>query len=683
MPMKIRFAAVGGTLAMALISVAPAAGQSLALKRVLMSTGGVAYLEHEARVDGTATLPLSVRLDQVDDVLKSIVLYDDSGQVGGISLAGRAPLSQIFRDLPFDQSALSSPVGLLNALSGTEVEVVGARTVRGRIMRVTPETTRLPDGQGTVTRHRIALQTATGIQHLIYEDAQSVRFLDSTVRAQIDGALTAVARHRVRDRRTLEIKVSGSSNRRVRVGYVVGAPLWKATYRLTVTNARRARLQGWAVIENMTGRDWNDVSLVLGSGNPVTFRQALYKAYYVDRPSVPVAVAGRVLPRPDPGVGLSGSMSGGSSAPGRADRFRRAQAQPRAAETMAKSMADLASPPAAPPALAQLAGTASSDESMSQVLFRFPDPVNLESGRSALLPIVARDVPVETVALYQPSRHARHPFAAVELTNDTGTGLPPGVVTHFSASAKSANDYIGDAELRALPDGESRLLSFALDNSVRIDRETKSERVFISAGMVDDGVLRQTYTQSLSTTYRIAAKAGDVRTLLIEQPRRPGWTLTPPAGVTAARLPGHYRLRVKLEADGGTVLTVKEEKPARELIRIGTLSLDRILAYAKDGRLDDKLRAAFARIADLKRALEAATRAVKRLEREQKEIVADQGRLRENLRRVPARSDLQARYLKRLAAQEDRLDALRRELAGARAGEETARRALAGYIATL
>jgi hypothetical protein len=90
----------------------------------------------------------------------------------------------------------------------------------------------------------------------------------------------------------------------VRVGYVVGAPLWKATYRLSLpgdAQADKARLQGWAVLENFSGQPWREVELTLISGNLVTFRQALYESYYVNRPNVPVEVEGRVLPQPDTG----------------------------------------------------------------------------------------------------------------------------------------------------------------------------------------------------------------------------------------------------------------------------------------------------------------------------------------------------------------------------------------------
>ena len=60
-------------------AAAPVPAQNLTLKRVMLSAGGVGYFEYESRITGDAVLELSVRLDQVDDVMKSIVVYDDRG----------------------------------------------------------------------------------------------------------------------------------------------------------------------------------------------------------------------------------------------------------------------------------------------------------------------------------------------------------------------------------------------------------------------------------------------------------------------------------------------------------------------------------------------------------------------------------------------------------------------------
>jgi hypothetical protein len=83
----LRIALLTGLACLALPPLA-AAEDELALKRVMLSTGGVGYFEYEATVTGDATLSLPVRLDQVDDVLKSVIVFDDSGGVGAISLPG-------------------------------------------------------------------------------------------------------------------------------------------------------------------------------------------------------------------------------------------------------------------------------------------------------------------------------------------------------------------------------------------------------------------------------------------------------------------------------------------------------------------------------------------------------------------------------------------------------------------
>jgi hypothetical protein len=96
-------------------------------------------------------LSLDVPLDQVDDILKSLVVYDDGGTAGEVTLPGREPLTQAFLDLPFDRAALDSAPALLNALQGSEVRVVGAKPMSGRLMRVVEETSRGADNR-SVTR---------------------------------------------------------------------------------------------------------------------------------------------------------------------------------------------------------------------------------------------------------------------------------------------------------------------------------------------------------------------------------------------------------------------------------------------------------------------------------------------------------------------------------------------------
>src|SRR5258708_3008414 len=137
----------------------------LTLVRVMLSTGGVAYLEHEAEISGDADLTLDVPLDQVDDVLKSIVVYDSKGGVGSASLPGREPLTQFFGDLPFGQEALASPAALLNALQGAEIRIGASHTITGKLLKVVVETVRVGE-QSTTERHRVSILGPNGLQHV-------------------------------------------------------------------------------------------------------------------------------------------------------------------------------------------------------------------------------------------------------------------------------------------------------------------------------------------------------------------------------------------------------------------------------------------------------------------------------------------------------------------------------------
>ncbi|UKJ77811.1 hypothetical protein [Azospirillum brasilense] len=671
---------------------------ALALKRVLLSTGGVGYFEHEARVSGDAALTLEVRRDQVDDVLKSIVVYDDRGGIGTVDLPGQEPLETAFRELPFTPEDLASPSALLNAMKGAEVQTSGSRAVSGRLLSVTEEYTQLPNGGGTVTRNRVSLMTAEGLRQLVLEETDSLRFADPRVQAQLDSALAAVAGAAGKERRRLTIRTTApqadaGAERTVRVAYVVAAPLWKATYRLTLPesapgSAKGAEggtgdLQGWAVLENLSGDDWKGVELSVASGNPVTFRQALYSAYFVNRPEVPVEVLGRVLPPPDEGA-VAADVMAKAIEPGVRSRA--------AAESGAPTAMAAPPPPSPAPAMsAPFAGAmpqraaettpAESTEATAQVLFRYPQPVTLANGGTMMMPITARAIPAERLSLYQPNTQPRHPLAALRLSNgDSGeTGLPPGVLTLYERIGGAAA-YVGDARLATLPAGESRILSFAVDQAVTVDRSEQPSRT-LSRATLADGVLQLTVTDRQTTTYRIAGAAGEDRTVIVEHPRRSGWEMVQPTGGAAPDLTADaYRLPVAVPAGQTVTLAVALERPRIERFGISEMSPEQVRAYASSTELPPAAREALGKVATLRGAVADKERRVADLEREQGEIGKEQERLRQNLATLPRDSDLFKRTIAKMGEQETRLDGLSRELATARKEADTARNTLRDQV---
>ena len=287
---------------MALLATLPgvSGAAEFPLKRVVLSTSGLAQFTHSGNVTAGAVVELPVRIDQVDDVLKSLTVFDSAGAIGAVSLPGKTPLVEIFRDLPFSQQALESQSALLNALVGAEVEIEGNVNAAGRVFRIEEEQVQLPNNGGQTVKHRLTLVTANGFVQAILEDVKALRFTDPQLRAQIDRALTAIAQNRAKDQRTITINLGGQGERKAGFSYVVSAPVWKTAYRLVLPKeGEKARLQGWGVLENLTGGEWKDVELTLVSGNPVALKQPLYSAVFVDRPEIPVAASARIVPRKD------------------------------------------------------------------------------------------------------------------------------------------------------------------------------------------------------------------------------------------------------------------------------------------------------------------------------------------------------------------------------------------------
>jgi hypothetical protein len=236
-----------------------AMASSLPLKRVVLSTSGLAQFTHSGEAAAGSTLDLTVRLDQVDDLLKSLTIFDREGAIGPVSLQGKAPLAELFRDLPFGPEALQSQAALLNALVGAEIEIEGHVSAKGKVFRVGEEYTQLPNNGGQITRHRLTILTEDrGFVQAVLEELSSLRFTEPQTKAQIERALTGLAQNRAKERRALSITLAGQNTREVGFTYVVanGLPSGPAGWRRQGAAARlghhrepdRQRLDGYRAV---------------------------------------------------------------------------------------------------------------------------------------------------------------------------------------------------------------------------------------------------------------------------------------------------------------------------------------------------------------------------------------------------------------------------------------------------
>lgn len=655
--------------------VAPANAVDLSLRRIMLSSGGVGYFEYEAIVDGDAKLSLDVPIDQVDDILKSLVVYDEGGTAGEVTLAGREPLTQSFVDLPFDRTALDSAPALLNALQGAELRVDGPKPMTGRLLRVVEEPSRGADGV-TIPRDRVTLLTDAGIAQFVLQDAVSVAFVDPALQKKVAAALSRLAAHRSNGRRQLALETRGAGRRAVRVGYVVGVPLWKASYRLSLPAdpmADHARLQGWAILENFSGQDWHDATLTLLSGNPVTFRQALFESYYVERPSVPVEVAGRILP----------SLDTGSIAEPPASRDAAAPLPAPLQKALPGRSATEAMPAPPPPASghAQIEA-AQAAESATQTAFTLPFKVSVAAGQSLAVPILDRELPAQRIDLYQPSADRRHPLAAAALVNDGQTGLPPGVLTLYEDSATGGATYLGDARLAGFPPGEKRLMSYAVDGKVTVDRSNDEQQAIVKAAIAQ-GVLRVTRLTRQITTYRLQTASPGEHRVLIEHPRLAGWSLTSPDPDHVELGPNAYRIPLTLTGSREGVLAVTMERPLDETIRLADLADARLGMLVSSNELEPSVKKALGELASRRQALGRRVAELDRLKEQRRQLVEDEKRMRDNLTAVGRDTTLYKQTLDKLGETEAMITTLSTAMGKTAAEIETAKEELERFVSAL
>ncbi|MBA3480505.1 MAG: hypothetical protein H0T51_01710 [Pirellulales bacterium] len=93
---------IGLFIAMALLSPtltsaqddAAAADASAPIQRIVLFNSGVGYFEHRGTVEGDASIDLKFDVEDVNDLLKSMVLEDlDGGKISTVTYGSRDPIT--------------------------------------------------------------------------------------------------------------------------------------------------------------------------------------------------------------------------------------------------------------------------------------------------------------------------------------------------------------------------------------------------------------------------------------------------------------------------------------------------------------------------------------------------------------------------------------------------------------
>jgi len=663
----------------------------LPIDQVVLFSSGVGYFQREGQIEGNARVDLSFPVSDINDLIKSMVLRDmDGGHISAVSYDSNAPIEKTLKSFAINLTANPTFGQILNQARGEKVEVVLQQanatqpgTMTGTLVGI--EKQKQAVGKEVVEMEMLNLWCADGMRCLKMGEIQRLRFLNPIMDSEFRKALETLAQAHDTQKKAVSIHFAGDGKRNVRVGYVIENPIWKTSYRLVLDKKEAPYLQGWAVVENPSDEDWKDVRMALVSGRPISFQMDLYQPLYVPRPTVELELFASLRP-----VAYSGALNGrepivitnlqdgegeGPADPKRAeatllrDRLSKWGAIP---EKMQKQLAERLD-------LAKSGVSSVADASKLGDFFQYliAKPVSLARQKSALLPIVNKDVEGTRVSIYNERTQAKFPLLGLKLKNTSGLHLMQGPITVFEGS-----NYAGDARIFDLQPNEERLLSYAVDLGTEVNPVAAPTNGRITSVKAVKGVIYTSTKLRESKSYTIKNRNNAERLVLVEHPVRNDFKLVDTEKpIEAAR--DFYRFQLKVSPGKTKTTTVTEERILNEQVAITNSNDEQIRLFINETASSPKVKEALQKSLDLRLQLNKTTREIAELQRQLNVITTDQGRLRANLKETPGGSPLAKRYLDKLNEQETQIEQYQAEVKRLQDVEHNQQKAFEDYLANL
>ena len=594
-----------------------AAENPLALKRVVILTSGLAYYEHSGTIIGSVNIPLIFKYNTISDVLKTLVVNDPSS--------------------------------------------------------ANPVVTYQLEGSFTETS-QIAINTSSGIRLFDINDIRSIKFSDPELEREVRNALDSLDETAGSTSRRLTLNLPGNNQRTVSISYVVPSPVWKVSYRLDL-GQQRPLFQGWAIVDNDSDTDWDNVSLSLVAGRPVSFIQNLYPPYFVARPVLPLSIAGAAEAEAHDRGYVSRFFSGDVSEDSAALSSTRSSTRWEGTGYNPEGPAAAEAP--MPPAYRDLTNlyggtvqTAQGADAGGQFEFTIRTPVTLNRRMSAMFPLVESNIEARKILFY--GGRGRYPRLGAELTNNSGMKLPAGPITVYDGGI-----YAGDALIEFWNENEKRIISYGEDLTVSAAMNSTNTTT-VSTVTISGGVMTINRTMSFNTSYTFINSDSSAKNIVIEKDKIANTTLASPNA--AEQTATAYRFNLSLPANRETVFSVVEQRPMSERITLLSQRPEALLSYSTNQEIPQRVRASLQRAVELRQAVDTANSNIRNIEADRNRQIAEQDRIRRNLEAVGSQTTQGQTYLNRLTALDAEIDELTRNLERANASARAAQTAFENYI---
>ena len=689
----------------------------LPVTRVILYKNGVGYFEHAGHVRDSQNVNVDFTTAQLNDVLKSLTVLDlGKGRITGVSYNSTAPLEKQLGSLHLPVGENPTTAQFLDALRGARVEIRnGSSAASGRLLSIEEREVlrdnQKSDGDGDEKSNvkigltQVSLVSDTGEVRLFdLTPSTTVRVMEKDVNDEVGKYLGLVASTRDQDLRRMTISTAGDGERNLLISYISEVPVWKSTYRIVVPKEGKPLLQGWAVVDNTVGEDWENVQLSLVAGAPQSFVQELSQPYYTRRPVValpenamlspqtheatieqfdklqnfaemsPGVASANGVPSVPPSVGLPGGSGGGvihgaiGGAVGgkaKAQRFvgngiesLRAGKGSGLGGGSTKRWLDEDVAYSVSADQLEAGTTVGQSQDLGDLFeYKLNDRVTIRKNQSALVPILQTRIDAEKVSVWNPNDSSV--LRALWLNNTSNLTFDGG-----SFNVLDGDAFAGEGLMDPIKPGEKRLLSYAADLGLLVDAKQKPETQHVSKIVIAHGVMTQTTQEREERTYTVRNRDSLPRVLVIEHPARPDWRFTDDEK-PAESSTSYHRFKLTVEPQKTTTLVVKEYRPLMSRYMLTNVDDAEIKLFLDQKMINPEVEKALRDVVKQKNDIALMNGIIEDRKTQINAIGLDQQRVRENMKALKGSAEEKAlieRYVKELNEQEDKVQALHREI---------------------
>ncbi|MBP6471671.1 MAG: hypothetical protein KBE23_22035 [Chloroflexi bacterium] len=621
---------------------------TLPITRMILYKHGVGFFERRAQVEGDE-VSLSFRVEEMNDILKSLTAVDwGDGQVLGVDYATPQSREERLAGCSIRLGDARSLRDLLIGLRGRRVELHldQGETAVGLLLGLDELPDRQPVGDSLVS---LLQDQSSQVQTVALSRVQSVTIHDERGAADLRFFLQVAQTQE--DYREVIIRLTAGAHD-LSVSYIAPAPTWRVSYRLVADpdadGGPIALLLGWGIFDNRLEEELEDITLSLVAGMPISFVYDLYTPFTPERPFIeeeartaagPVdflgATTGMGVPLP-PAAPMPVAMAAMDDLRARA---------PQAAKMSRRD-------------LQEATAVQTSGESLGELFqYHINTPVSVGRGQSAMVPIVAANLPYRKDLLYNGAKLAAHPVASLRLDNKTSLTLERGPVTVLEGG-----DYVGEAVLPFTADEAEFIIPYAVELGARV-REQSGAATEIYGLSLQGAYLVFEEWDIRWREYQINNTTNRPLTILVEHPRQASYDLfdTPEP---AEQTEDTYRFAVDVPARRETTLRVNTRYLRRRQEQIERQSYVNLQRFLRQGLIDRATHDLIATILGLLEKIGDHQKRLEAIKQERQKIYEAQKQIQGNMQALSntgKEGQMRAQYVDRLEETEQNLQVLAQE----------------------